>query len=166
MPTLVNSLHRLTERSSGVPILVASSSLPGMPRTSVIAFDVDTSEHMAMISSDISEKDRIMTAMVPAEDCVWVGMATGHILVFNDEELLTWFHPYTEYVCFLTVLPCSGPCEMEKCMVASGGKGFQSMIEDFDQTVAAKVDEKGNVQKDDSPNGKERLSSCLGGIHF
>ena len=117
-------------------------------------FDVDTSEHMAMISSDISEKDRIMTAMVPAEDCVWVGMATGHILVFSDKELLTWFHPYTECVCFLAVLPCSGPCEMEKCMVASGGKGFQSMIEDFDSTVAAEVNEKSNVLKDDLPDGK------------
>ena len=95
-------------------------------------FDVDTSEHMAMISSDISEKDRIMTAMVPAEDCVWVGMATGHILVFSDEELLTWFHPYTEYVRFLTVLPCPGPCGLEECMVASGGKGFQSMITDIE----------------------------------
>ena len=118
-------------------------------------FDVDTSEHMAMISSEISKNDRIMTAMVPAEDCVWVGMATGHILVFSHEELLTWFHPYTEYVRFLT---CSGPCGLEKCMVASGGKGFQSMIKDFDQTVATKIDEKGNVQKDDSPNGK---GGCL-----
>ena len=117
-------------------------------------FDVDTSEHMAMISSDNPEEDRIMTAMVPAEDCVWVGMATGHILVFSKEELLTWFHPYTEYVCFLAVLPCSGPCEMEKCMVASGGTGFQSMIEDLDNTVAAKVDEKSNVLKDDLPDGK------------
>ena len=118
-------------------------------------FDVDTSEHMTMISSDVPEKDRIITAMVPAEDCLWVGMATGHILVFCDEELLTWFHPYTEYLRFLAVLPCSGPCEMEKCMVASGGKGFQSMIEDLDHTVAAKVDEKSNVLKYDLLDSKE-----------
>ena len=113
-------------------------------------FDVNTSKHMAMISSDIPERDRIMTAMVPAEDCVWVGIATGHILVFGSEKLLTWFHPYTECVRFLAVLPCSGPCEMEKCMVASGGKGFQSMIEDLDHTVA----EKSNVLKDDLPDCK------------
>ena len=117
-------------------------------------FDVDTSEHMAMISSDVPENDRIMTAMVPAEDCVWVGMATGHILVFSDEELLTWFHPYPECVRFLAVLPCSGPCEMEKCMVASGGKGYQSMIEDLDHTVTANVDKIDVVSKDDSGNGE------------
>ena len=103
-------------------------------------FDVDTSDHMVMISSDIPKKNRIMTAIAPAEDCVWVGMATGHILVFNDKELLTWFHPYTECVHFLTVLPCSGPCEMEKCMVASGGKEYQSMIKGLDNIVAANAD--------------------------
>ena len=116
-------------------------------------FDVDTSEHMAMISSEIPENDRIMTAMVPAEDCVWVGMATGHILVFSNEELLTWFHPYTECVRFLTVLPYPGPCGLEKCMVASGGEGFQSMIEDFDHTVGIKLDKKGNVHRH-IPDGK------------
>ena len=117
-------------------------------------FDVNTSEHIAMISSDIPKKDRIMTAMVPAEDCVWVGMATGHILVFGSEQLLTWFNPFTECVRFLAVLPCSGPCEIEKCMVASGGKGYQSMIEDLDHTVTAKVDEIAVVSKDDSGNGE------------
>ena len=115
-------------------------------------FDVDTSEHMAMISSDVPEKDKVMTAMVPAEDCVWVGMATGHILVFSEKELLTWFHPYTECVRFLAVLPCSGPCEMEKYMVASGGKGFQSMIEDVDCSVAGK---KCSVQSDFVSNERE-----------
>ena len=121
------------------------------------AFDVDTSKHLATISEDILEKDRIITAMVPAEDCVWVGMATGHILVCNGKDLLTWFHPYTEYVRFLTVLPCSGPCEMEQCMVASGGKGFQSMIEDLNQAVVVKDDEKGQELEEDY-DGK---GSCL-----
>ncbi len=118
-------------------------------------FDVDTNDHLNDICEGINEKDRIMTAMVPADDCVWVGMATGHILVFSEEELLTWFHPYTEYVRFLTVLPCSGPCEMEQCMVASGGKGFQSMIEDLDPQAATRVDDKGQLQNEvpDSKGG-------------
>ena len=113
-------------------------------------FDVDTSDHMAMISGDIPKKDRLITTTVPAEDCVWVGMTTGHILVFDDKELLTWFHPYTECVHFLTVLPCSGPCEMEKCMVASGGEKYQSMIKDLDHTTAAIIDK----DKDDLLNVK------------
>ncbi len=121
----------------------------------VKCFDVDTSEYLNDFCEGIDVKDRIMTAMVPAEDCVWVGMATGHIMVFHEEELLTWFHPYTEYVRFLTVIPSSGPCEMEECMVASGGKGFQSMIEDLDQQAASRVDDKGQIQKlNEVPDGK------------
>ena len=119
-------------------------------------FDVDTSKHLAMIVDTIPDNDRIMTAMTPALDCVWVGMATGHILVFHDDVLLTWFHPYTEYVRFLTVLPCSGPCEMEECMVASGAKGFRSMISDLGGDIrSTTVDEKGQiVNKSQVPNDK------------
>ena len=91
-------------------------------------FDINTNKHLSMIGNTVRLKDRIITAMTPALDCIWVGMASGHILVFHDDEFLTWFHPYTDYVRFLTVLPCSGPCEMEECMVASGAKGFRSMI--------------------------------------
>ncbi len=118
------------------------------------SFDVDTSKHLATVSRDIPTTDSFMTAMVPAEDCVWVGMATGHIMVFHEKELLTWFHPYTEYVRFLTVIPSSGPCEMEECMVASGGKGFQCMIEDLDQPATVKDDEKVQVPLEDY-DGKE-----------
>ena len=117
-------------------------------------FDVDTNQHLLKIAEGVTERDRIITAMVPAEDCVWVGMATGHILVFFNEELLTWFHPYTEYVRFLTLIPCSGPCEMEKCMVASGGKGFQSMIKDLEQTVTSKLDDKDQGNEDEDDDGK------------
>ena len=106
------------------------------------SFDVNTADHLKEIYTDAAEKDMVITAMTPALDCVWVGMATGHIMVFHQNDLLSWYHPYTEYVRFLTCIPCSGPCEMEQSIVTSGAKGFQSLIEKMGQDYA-KVDDKG-----------------------
>ena len=94
--------------------------------------DVDTGKHLKRISPDTKDPDLLITAMTPALDTVWVGMASGHIMVFHEDDLLSWFHPYEGYVRFLTCIPSSGPCEMEKAIVASGGKGFRPLVEGFD----------------------------------
>ena len=101
-------------------------------------YDVDTAKHLKRISPDTKDLDLLITAMTPALDTVWVGMASGHIMVFHEDELLAWFHPYSDYVRFLTCIPSSGPCEMENAIVASGGKGFQPLVEGFDQSTTEK----------------------------
>ena len=94
-------------------------------------YDVDMGKHLKRIASD--RTDPIITAMTPALDTVWVGMASGHLMVFHEDELLSWFHPYRGYVRFLTCIPSSGPCEMEKAVVASGGNDFISLVEDLEE---------------------------------
>ena len=99
-------------------------------------YDIDTGKHLKKISPDIKDPDLLITAMTPALDTVWVGMASGHIMVFHGQHLLSWFHPYEGYVRFLTCIPSAGPCEMEKAIIASGGKGFQPLVEGLDQKSA------------------------------
>ena len=94
-------------------------------------FDVDVSRHLKNILPASLDHDMFITAMTPALDTVWVGMATGHILVFHDEELLTWYHSYRDYIRFLSCIPCSGPTTTESCMVVSGGKKFTSSVPSF-----------------------------------
>ena len=96
-------------------------------------YDVNTGRHLERVSDSIDDADSIMTAMTPALDTVWVGMASGHIMVFHEEELLSWFHPYVGYVRFLTCIPSAGPCGLEKAMVASGGKQFRPLVEGLDE---------------------------------
>ena len=94
-------------------------------------FDVDVVKHLKNISelhTDQPHQDMVITAMAPALDTVWVGITTGHVLVFHDQELLTWCHPYTEYVRFIACIPSSGPCETEACMVITGAKEFCSPV--------------------------------------
>ena len=84
---------------------------------------INTCEILLKITS---EHNSVITAMVPTLDTVWVGMATGHIMIFDEcnGDLLTWYQPYKNHVRFLTLIPSSGPCKTEKCMVVSGGKNF------------------------------------------
>ena len=118
--------------------------------TTLSAWDTQDEEHLYDIDvrevllkqvgiGDRLEYDAIMTCMSPALDVVWVGMATGQILLFHEQEMIMFFHPYTQYLRFLITVPCKGPCQKEKCMVVSGAKGFQSPVEgypleDFPQT--------------------------------
>ena len=97
-------------------------------------YDVDTGKHLKKIIPMAVDNDVIITAMTPALDTVWVGMASGHIMVFQEDELLSWFHPYEGNVSFLTLIPSAGPCEMEKAIVASGGNSFVSLVEGFEET--------------------------------
>ena len=64
-------------------------------------YNIDTGKHFKKISSDTNDPDRIITAITPALDTVWVGMASGHIMVFHEDELLAWFHPDEDYIRFL-----------------------------------------------------------------
>ena len=93
-------------------------------------FDICT-DQVFLKQIDGTVRDIFITYFTPAMDCVWVGMATGHIMLFHDQELITYIRPYKEYVRFLVPIPCEGPCQKEKCMVVSGAKGFQSPIDDF-----------------------------------
>ena len=146
---LEGSIHREKEREAYIGQLsfdsnsnvVWSAHLGGVVLSAWDAhnkchmYDIDTGKHLKRISSDTKNPDLLITAMTPALDTVWVGMASGHIMVFHEDELLAWFHPYINYVRFLTCIPSSGPCEMEKAIVASGGKGFRPLVEGFDQST-------------------------------
>ena len=71
----------------------------------IYSFDIDTRKVLTKkISDQVNIHDAVLTAMLPALDTVWVGMATGHIMIFHKEQLLTWFQPYTEYVRFLSIV--------------------------------------------------------------
>ena len=73
-------------------------------------------------------QERIMTAMCTALDTVWIGLASGHIMVFGMNppgELLTYFRPYNSYVRFLSVSKYPGPCQKEECMMLCGGKMYR-----------------------------------------
>ena len=111
-------------------------------------YDVDMGKHLKKIAADTKDHDLLITAMTPALDTVWVGMASGHIMVFHEDELLSWFHPYRGYVRFLTCIPSAGPCEMEKAVVASGGKDFIPLVEDL-----IKKSEEGESSPTDSQSG-------------
>ena len=100
-------------------------------------YDINTGRHLKRIADTINDADNIMTAMTPALDTVWVGMANGHIMVFHEEELLSWFHPYQGYVRFLTCIPSAGPCGLEKAMVASGGKHFRPLVEGLNEDTGS-----------------------------
>ena len=89
-------------------------------------FNVDTRSHMGAIGM-CNEHDMTITAIIPALDTLWVGLASGCILVIC-EELLMWLCPHKEYIRFLVCIPGDGPCRTEKAMVVSGAKGFRSPI--------------------------------------
>ena len=99
-------------------------------------YDIDAGMHLNRIASTVQEHYLFITAMTPALDTVWVGMASGHIMVFHEQEVLTWFHPYEGYVRFLTFIPSAGPCETEKAMIISGGKDFKPLVEGMQEKKA------------------------------
>ena len=116
-------------------------------------FDIDIVKHLRNISelhTDQPHQDMVITAMAPALDTIWVGIATGHVLVFHDQELLTWCHPYTEYVRFIACISSHGPCETEACMMITGAKEFSSPVAKLGNTV----DSEEKTDDRDQPIGK------------
>ena len=53
-------------------------------------YDINASQALLNVETgcNYQDYDAIMTCMTPALDTVWVGMATGHILVFHNADLL------------------------------------------------------------------------------
>ena len=97
-----------------------------------LSYSINTCQVLyGQIGIDVPIREIVMTCFTPAIDCAWVGMATGHIMLFHEKEVITYIRPYREYVRFLVPIPCEGPCQTEKCMVVSGAKGFQSPIDDL-----------------------------------
>ena len=46
-------------------------------------------------------RDQIMTAMCTALDTVWIGLASGYIMVFGMKQpgkLLMYFRPYNSFI--------------------------------------------------------------------
>ena len=87
-------------------------------------FDINTADYIDKVSPSVDDKHKVIAVMTPVLDTVWVGMKSGHILVFADEHLLTWYHPFTTSVQFITAIPCTGPCKKEECMVVTGAEKF------------------------------------------
>ena len=68
-------------------------------------------------------QDWIMTAMCTTLDTVWIGPASGHIMVFGMNppgELLTFFRPYNSCICFLSASEYPGPYQKQKSMMLCG----------------------------------------------
>ena len=91
-------------------------------------WDIDVIKQLRQIDCKCSEQDAGVTAMTPVLDTVWVGMTSGYILVFHEEQMVTWYCPYMQYVRFLEPIYSGGPCQSEACMVLSGGKEFNTSM--------------------------------------
>ena len=129
--------HHVGQLACGVDHVVWGAHIGGVLLSAWSAqakchmYNVDVSKHMNRVTEIADNRSlslALITAMTPALDTVWVGMASGHILVFHKEQLLSLVHLFEDYVHFLTCIPSSGPCGTEKCMVASGGKNIKSQI--------------------------------------
>ena len=126
---------------------------------SVIMSVWNTSQRMHMSDVDVgacaeekchigNPQDRIMTAICTALDTVWIGLASGHIMVFGMNppgELLTYFKPYNSYVRFLSASKYPGPCQKEECMMLCGGKMYQPDDPFKELTDYERKDEKGEI---------------------
>lgn len=91
-------------------------------------FDIDIKDYKSRITECPDDLETSITTLVPVLDTVWVGLEGGHVLIFCNKELLTWFQPYTSYVQFLLCIPCEGPNLLQKCIVVSGGRKFNSLM--------------------------------------
>lgn len=67
-----------------------------------------------------------ITCVEPTPDTVWLGTASGHILIFDAvaAQILTWFHPFDE-TRSLSLIQGPGPCGTEQNYVISTGKGLR-----------------------------------------
>lgn len=75
---------------------------------------------------DSGDASACITCVEHTDDSLWVGIASGHILIFDSEtgHLLTWFHPFDE-TRTLTLIHGPGPCGTEQSYVISTGKGLR-----------------------------------------
>jgi len=97
-------------------------------------FSVDCAAILQSLPSDntqiplreSSDAVACITCVEPTRDAVWVGTASGHILIFDavTAQLLTWFHPFDE-TRSLSLMHGPGPCGTEQSYVISAGKGLR-----------------------------------------
>ena len=108
-------------------------------------FEVDI-EELLIAETQNNNEEVIISAMTPVLDTVWVGTTVGYILVIYNSDLLLWFRPYSEYICFLECIHSIGPSQTEEAMVVSGAKGFRSPVVKY-QTTGDKspVDKNGMI---------------------
>ena len=91
--------------------------------------DIDIKNYASTITTEYQDElETSITAVVPVLDTVWVGLESGHILIFCHKELLTWFQPYKSYVQFLLCIPCEGPNHLQRSLIISGGEKFNSSM--------------------------------------
>ena len=93
-----------------------------------ITFEVNTAQELDIIYHNPRRGQSAITAVAPALNTVWVGMTSGHVLVFSDRELLAWYQPYSSYVQFITAIHDTGLCKTERCLVLTGGQRFLQLI--------------------------------------
>ncbi len=110
--------------------------------------EIDTRTQLSVIARAPSHtaQDAVITAVAPAVDTVWVGMSSGHILMFHEDKLLNWCRPYSEYVRFLACIPNTISVQANQCMVVSGAKGFRSahpLLGNLDQEHDEQTDSAG-----------------------
>lgn len=96
-------------------------------KTRSLMFDVNV-EELLIAATRNDDQEVIISAMALALDTVWVGTTSGHILVIHNSDLVLWFQPYSEYVCFLECIHSTGPCRTENAVIVSGAKGFKSPV--------------------------------------
>ena len=82
----------------------------------------NTSIHLEDNSDGHLDRNKVViSCMTPVLDTVWVGMSTGHILVFHDQELMIHVRPYLQPVRFLIPIACQELCQF---LVVSSGDYF------------------------------------------
>lgn len=98
-------------------------------------FSIDCVAVLKSLGADSTEEEArknrgdaaaCITCVEPTRDSLWVGIASGQILIFDSEtgHLLTWFHPFDE-TRTLTLINGPGPCGTEQSYVISTGKGLR-----------------------------------------
>ena len=85
-----------------------------------------TANSTEMLLKESHDAIACIMCVEPTWDTLWVGTASGHILIFDavTVQLLTWFHPFDE-TRSLTFMHFPGPCGTEQGYVISTGKGLR-----------------------------------------
>ena len=79
----------------------------------------NTSIHLEDNSDGHLDRNKVViSCMTPVLDTVWVGMSTGHILVFHEQELMMHVRPYLQPVRFLIPIACQELCQFT--VISSG----------------------------------------------
>lgn len=95
-------------------------------------FDIDVAHTVSGIQAAGHGGDCSITAVTPVLDTVWVGTSSGHIFIYQHDQLLLWYHSYSSSVRFLTAIYGPGPCGTERGVVLSGGnEHVQSLAKDI-----------------------------------